>query len=273
MDRNFEEDFNKSDRSEQTEEADRNKEILFARALEDVKRIGKEQGNYISKEQLDEAFGDLDLSSEHMELVTDYLKKQKIGIGEPIDVDDYLTREEADYLKEYLEELTLLGEVSRGEREAIILSAMAGDATAQMRLTEIFLLEVVEIAKLYSGQGVYLEDLIGEGNLAIASGVSMLGCVEHVTEAEGFLGKMIMDAMEEYIADSLRDRQTDEKMAEQVNKVAEQAKQLAETLQKKVTPQELAQETKLSVEDILEAVRISGDNIEYIEKGRDEDAK
>lgn len=264
MDEKLEENLDGSDK---TKETDRSKEILFAKALEEVKRIGKEQGSYILQEQLDKAFDGMNLSEKNMELITDYLKKQKIGIGEPVDIDDYLTREEVNYLEEYLEELALLGEMPQGEREAIILSAMAGDIRAQMRLIEVFLYEVVEIAKLYSGQGVYLEDLIGEGNLAVASGVSLLGCVEHADEVEGFLGKMIMDAMEGYITESLNEWQTDEKMTEQVNKVAEQAKLLAESLQKKVTPQELAEETELSLEDILEAVRISGDNIEYIGKG------
>ena len=39
---------------------------------------------------------------------------------------------------------------------------MAGDADAKHRMIEIFLPQVAEIAKLYAGQGVFLEDLIGE---------------------------------------------------------------------------------------------------------------
>lgn len=243
-----------------------NKEVLFARALEKLKKTAKEQGNCISEEQIKEAFQEMELTQEQMELVTDYLKKQKIGIGEPVDAADYLTREEVDYLESYLEELKQFADVSEGEKEAITLSAMAGDIQAQTRLTEIYLPEVVEIAKLYSGQGVYLEDLIGEGNLAVAMGAGMLECLEHANEAQGMLGKMIMDAMEEYIADNLKEKQTDKKVLDKVNKVADQARELAESLQRKVTVEELAEETRLSENIILEAIRMSGDNIEYIEK-------
>lgn len=241
------------------------KEILFAKTLEAVKQMAREQGNCVTKEQIEEAFAEMDLAEEQLELIVDYLQKHKIGIGEPVNPDDYLTEEEINYIDTYLEELQLLEEVSEGEREAITLSAMAGDIQAQKRLIEIYLPQVVEIAKLYSGQGVFMEDLIGEGNVAVAAGVSMLGCLEHAREAQGMLGKMIMDAMEDYISENMEESKADQKVLERVNKVADQARELAEELQRKVTIEELAEETKLSKEAILEAIRISGGNIEYIE--------
>lgn len=241
------------------------KEIVFAKTLEAVKQMAREQGNCVTKEQIEEAFAEMDLAEEQLELIVDYLQKHKIGIGEQVNPDDYLTEEEINYIDTYLEELQLLKEVSEGEREAITLSAMAGDIQAQKRLIEIYLPQVVEIAKLYSGQGVFMEDLIGEGNLAVAAGVSMLGCLEHAHEAEGMLGKMIMDAMEDYISENMEESKADQKVLERVNKVADQARGLAEELQRKVTIEELAEETKLSKEVILEAIRISGGSIEYIE--------
>lgn len=70
-----------------------------------------------------------------------------------------------------------------------MLSAMAGDAQAQERLLTLMLPQVVDVAKLYAGQGVFLEDLIGEGNVALAMGVRMLGAMEHAAEAEAMLAK------------------------------------------------------------------------------------
>lgn len=240
------------------------REIAFAKMLEKVKKLGKEQGNCISQKQLEEAFAELGLEKEQLALVADYLEKHKIGIGEPPNPEDYLTGEEKNYLDAYLEELKEVREAGSGEREAVTLSAMAGDKQAQARLAEIFLPEVVEIARLYSGQGVCLEDLIGEGNVAVAAGVTMLGCLEHPEEAEGMIGKMIMDAMEEHIHDSLTESETGRKMAEQVNEVARYARELAKLLQRKVTVEELAQETELSEDHIREALRFSGSRIEYI---------
>lgn len=179
------------------------KEVLFAQKLSEVRELAKDQGNVVSKEQVREAFAELSFEEEQLQMVYDYLTKHKIGIDEPVDLDDYLSEEEIDYLKLYEEELAAMEPVTDGQREAIILSAMAGEADAQRRLVEIYLPQVIEISKLYTGQGVFLEDLVGEGNLALASGVTMLGCLEHAKEAEGMLMKMVMDAMEELIEEDL----------------------------------------------------------------------
>lgn len=243
-----------------------NKEILFAQTLEKVKKLAAEQGNCISEEQVKEEFARLDLNQEQLEMVFDYLEKHKIGIGEPVNMDDYLTDEEKDYLQTYLDELAELPKVSEGEKEAITLSAMAGDVSAQSKLIEIYLPDVVEIAKIYTGQGVFLEDLIGEGNVALTMGTGMLGCLENATEAAGMLAKMIMDAMEAYIAENVSSEKIDRKVADKVNKVMEAAEELSESFCRKVTVEELAAETKLSPAAIREAVKFSGNTIEYIEE-------
>lgn len=243
-----------------------NKEVLFAQTLEQVRKTAKEQGNCISKEQVEEAFLELDLSEEQLAMVFDYLHKHKIGIGEPVNLDDYLSEEEVDYLEEYLQQLGELPELSEGEKEAITLSAMAGDLNAQNQLIQVFLPQVVEIAKLYAGQGVFLEDLIGEGNVAVAMGVSMLGAMEHASEAQGMLGKMIMDAMEEYISENVEEIKKDQKIADKVNKVADKANELADDLHRKVTVEELMEETGMSKKSIMDAIRITAGRIESLEE-------
>ena len=242
-----------------------NQEVLFAETLEQVKKQAKAQGNCIQREQVEQAFSALTLSKEQLDLVFDYLEKHKIGIGEPVDPDEYLSEEEVNYLEEYKKELALLGAVSDGEKEAITLSAMAGEAQAQEKLINIYLPQVVEIAKLYAGQGVFLEDLIGEGNVALAMGVTMLGCLEHAAEAEGMLGKLIMDAMEDFVRENMAEADKDKKVLDRVNKVAKKAKELSDELRRKVTVEELAAETGMSLNAITEAMRLSGYAIEEIE--------
>ena len=243
-----------------------NKEVLFAQTLEQVRKLAKEQGNCVSEEQVQEAFAELDLNNEQLQMVFDYLVKHKVGIGQPVNPDDYLTDEERDYLQDYLDEIAQLPTYTAGEREAYTLSAMAGDVSAQNILIEMHLNDVVEISKLYAGQGVFLEDLIGEGNVALTFGVGMLGSLENAEEAEGMLGKLIMDAMEDYIKEHVDNEKADQKVVDKVNKVSEKARELAEDLHRKVTVEELAQETGMSVKYIQEAIRMSGFQIEDIEK-------
>lgn len=243
------------------------REILFAKTLEQVKKTAADQGNCVSKEQVEEAFAPLALGKEQMDMVYNYLHQHKIGIGQPVDLEDYLADEEKDYLDAYLEELRALPKLSDGELEAVTLSAMAGDADAQSRLTECYLPDVVEIAKLYAGQGVYLEDLVGEGNVAVALGVTMLGALEHASEAQGMIGKMIMDAMEDYIAQNAEEVKKDKRIADKVNKVADAARELSEELHRKVTVEEVMAESGLSRKAIEDAVRMSGGRIEDLADG------
>ena len=244
-----------------------NREIEFAKTLERVRKMAADQGGMISKEQVQQAFAELELSEEQLALVFDYLKKHKVGIGEPVNLDDYLTEEEHDYLKEYLEALSGIEQVSDGQREAYILSAMAGDRDAQNSLIQIFLPQVAEIAKLYTGQGVYLEDLIGQGNMAVSEGVTMLGCQENAADAEAMLVKMIMDSMEEMIQCDMEALQSDQKLADKVNEIALKAKELADEMRRKVTSAELAEETGIPEEEILDVYRMSGYAIEDIDGG------
>lgn len=242
-----------------------NKELEFAKTLETVRKLAKAQGNILSREQVEEVFAEIEITGAQLEPVFEYLKTKNIGIGEPVNIEEVLTQEDKDYLNEYVESLKELPKFSDGEKRAYAMAAMAGDSVGKLNIINLFLPQVVDIAKLYSGQGVLLEDLIGEGNVALATGVEMLGCLEEPEEVDGMLGKMIMDAMEEYIAGNTEAKKVDMQVADKVNLIADQAKELAESLQRKITVEELAQETGIDEEEIREAIKFSGNKIEYFE--------
>ena len=242
-----------------------NKELAFAKKLEEIRALAKEQGNVLSAEQVEEAFAEIEIEKEQLEPVYAYLKSKNIGIGEPVDLEENLSNEDKSYLDEYMESLQELPKFSDGEKRAYAMSAMAGDGEGKLNIINIFLPQVVDIAKLYSGQGALLEDLIGEGNVALATGVEMLGCLEEPDEVDGMLGKMIMDAMEDYIAENTEAKKVDMQIADKVNNISDQAKELAESLQRKITVEELAEETGIDAEEISEAIKLSGNKIEYFE--------
>lgn len=243
-----------------------NKEMEFAKTLEAVRKLAKAQGNILSQEQVEEAFAEIDIAGAQLEPVFAYLKTKNIGIGEPVNIEEVLTQEDKDYLTEYVESLKELPKFSDGEKRAYAMSAMTGDSVGKLNMINLFLPQVVDIAKLYSGQGVLLEDLIGEGNVALAAGVEMLGCLEEPEEVDGMLGKMIMDAMEDYIAENTEAKKADMQVVDKVNQISDQAKELAESLQRKITVEELAQETGIDEEEIREAIKFSGNKIEYFEQ-------
>ncbi len=242
-------------------------EQRFAATLAEVKKLAAKQGNRIGEEQVRDAFSDMEFDEKQLRMVLDYLRAQKIGIGEPADPDVWLSEEERSYLAVWLESIRTSERLSAGEKEALILSAMAGDAQAKERLIRLFLPHVADMARLYAGQGALLEDLIGEGNVALAMGAEMLGAAQDAAEAEGLLGSMIMEAMEKHIAENAREREAGERMARKVNRVADAARELAESLGRKVSMQELADEAEMTLLEIMEAVKFSGDAIEDIDTG------
>ena len=242
-----------------------NQELEFAKKIEEIRETAALQGNVLSSKQVEEAFAQIGMSSEQLGPVYDYLKTKKIGIDEKIDPDEFLTEEEIDYVSMYTESLADLPELNDGEKRALYMAAMNGEAQAKKRLIEHMLSDVVDLAKLYTGQGVFIEDLIGEGNVALTLGVEMLGALEDPDEVPGMLAKLAMDAMEELISEEAGNKKADDKLVDKVNKVADAARELASDLGRKVTVEELVAEGKLSRKMIEDAIRISGKKIEDIE--------
>jgi RNA polymerase primary sigma factor len=239
--------------------------INFANTLENLKETARLQENMLTSEQVREAFSEWNLNDEQIDLINNYFKNNKIGIDEPGDTNDNLTDEDVNFLEMYLNDLKELPPVSDGEKRAVMMSALAGDNDAKAKLVEIYLPQVVEISKLYAGQGALVEDLIGEGNVAVASAVTMLDCVEGIDEVDGFIAKMIMDAMEEYIGDDTENRQADENVLEKVNLINDKAHELYECFMRKVTVKEVADELKISEDEVIEAIKFSVNHIEYID--------
>ena len=242
-----------------------NQELEFAKKIEELRAVAKSQGNMVTKEQVEETFETIGMLPETLGPVYEYLQAKKIGIGEAIDIEETLSEDDKNYLLMYLEELKELNEYTDGEKEAYYISAMAGHNESQKRVIEIMLPVVVDIAKLYTDQGVTIEDLIGEGNVALTMGVTMLGALESGKEVPQALTQIIMNAMEEYIGEETDARQRDNKIVSKVNKVADAAAELAESLGRKVTVDELKDETGFSRKTIEDAIRYSGSKIEDIE--------
>ena len=244
---------------------DREKQVLFLERLRDTAAKAAENGNMIAEEELKDFFADLELSDAQMAQVREFLKNKGVGIGEALPIEEVITEEEMNHLREYEEMIDSIEIPSDNIMDAIRLSAMAGERDAQRKLTEYSLKKVVDIARLYAGQGVYMEDLIGAGNEVLLIAVTQLAPLDKPDEVDGYLGRRIMDAMEDVIAANLDEKAAEKAVEERVNLVADRAKEMAEELGRKVSVAELAAEYGMDPEDIREAVRLSGNAIGDIE--------
>ena len=267
------------------------KEVLFGKTLEELRRKAAVQGGYIDKNEILEMLAPLELDEEKTGMVFDYLKGRgirfEINVSETaipagdIELDGVTPSEneavisefaldeiDTDYLNAYLEGLDELPVYSDGEKIAFTISAMAGEERSKEKLINCYLKDIVGIARIYTGQGVLLEDLIGEGNEALVRGVSILDSQEKPDDCEGFLMKLVMDAMEELIHEASSEGNLEDKILKKTNKVYDKAMELAEELERKVTVKEVAEFAGISEKAVREAMEISGYKIECIEDDR-----
>ncbi len=242
----------------------------FRIQLMESMKLARKQGMCLSEEQIHSFFPDIQQGSEQMGFLLEYYKNQKIGVGDRKEVEEYLSMEDRNYLEEYLNGISALESMEPEELKAVMLSAIAGDQDAKEVLLQQFLPKTAELAKLYAGQGVMLEDLIGEGNMALLEAAGQMECLDTdgdiLEETEGFLGNYMMKAMERLINEELEKKNDDEEVLKKVNQVADAARELSEELRRKVSPEEIcANYEAITMDDVEAAMQISANLIDTIE--------
>ena len=237
----------------------------FIKRINDLLELAADQENVIFEDQLYDIFPEAREDKEKCKVLTDYLHEKKIGIGEKVDADEYMTTDEKKFLEYYIEDLKGARQLTPGEREAFRISAISGDSDAAGLVLQDYLINVVDIARLYAGQGVTVEDLIGEANIALVVASSNLGALEKPEEVDGFFSKTVMDAMQDTIARCMDEMSENEKMVKKVEKVSKAAKNLSMLLGRKVSISELSEESKLSESYIRSALKLCGNKIEEME--------
>lgn len=242
----------------------------FRSQLMESMKLARKQGMCLSEEQIHSFFPDIQQGSEQMGFLLEYYKNQKIGVGDRKEVEEYLSMEDRNYLEEYLNGISALESMEPEELKAVMLSAIAGDQDAKEVLLQQFLPKTAELAKLYAGQGVMLEDLIGEGNMALLEAAGQMECLDTdgdiLEETEGFLGNYMMKAMERLINEELEMKNDDEEVLKKVNQVADAARELSEELRRKVSPEEIcANYEAITMDDVEAAMQISANLIDTIE--------
>ena len=241
----------------------------FLKKLNGLVAVAKGQGDQITIEEVKSYFADTGLNEEQMELVFDYLLAQKVVVKGYIKMTEAAeekityTEEEEAYLKEYLNDLEAFKEEQAGEKESLFAKLMGGDASAKNRLTEIYLKEVVEIAKEMYHPEIFLGDIIQEGNVGLILGLDML--VDVATAHETIVNQ-VKQCIQMLIEEHTEVKSRDNKMVEKVTMLDESIKALTEELGRKVTIDELAVYMGMTEEEIDDILRLMGEDSEEAEE-------
>lgn len=215
-----------------------NEEELFFTLLEQVRREAKEKNNHITKERISDIYKEMGLKEEQLSILYDFLEKEHIQIG------------------------GFLPFLDKDGRRGLLEKAMTGDKEAEERVLNLFLDDIPSIAKLYENQGADCGDLEGEGYVALLTGIKGIGTCQSPKEAEGFLIRRIMDAMEEFLNAQEKERNFHMELADRLEAIHQCAKELWEVYMRKISPEEVALELNWTPEEVREALYLGGIKIE-----------
>lgn len=237
---------------------------LFTEQMDKLIKYGRENGNYVTKADVDTYFKDIPFDDEKKQLIYNFLYDARIGVDEPFDFDEVLDEEDVDFLQMYIDELQDVKKYTIKEKHDILKRFASGENALKDSVIESYLHDIVEMSKLYTGSGVPIEDLIGEGNVALAVILESLDPRSSAKELDGFITDSIMTAMEELLYDDNNEAAKNNTWAENANEVLDKAKELYETLQRKVSIEELCKYGDFEEDFIKQVLQITG-GIEIID--------
>ena len=238
----------------------------FLKKLNDLVAVVRDKENQVTVEEVKTYFSGMNLNEEQIELVFDYLLAQKVVVKGYIKMDMpgaeeqvVLTEEEEAYLKEYEEDLKAFKVATEQERKELFAKVLKGDSNAKNRSIELYLKEVVGIAKEMHHPEVFLGDLVQEGNVGLILGMDMLTDVE---TAHQTITEQICQSMQMLIEEHTELNNRDKKMVEKVAMLDESITTLTEELGRKVTIDELAVYMGMTEDEIEDILKLTGEDSE-----------
>ncbi len=253
----------------------------FMEALLGLADYAQGNGNVLTKAQVEESFDGMDLSEAQYDLIYRYLFEKKITIQgiriEPMEDAGKDGRKKAEggsaraagntdngeedsrYLRVYLKEIEPFRQVKQAERLALAMRLLDGEEAVFDELLHASLHEVVEVAKGYRGRGVHVEDLIQEGNIALMQVLRELTGKKSQAEPLAYIREYVRLAIAEHIDGQTAYGDEQERIVAKLGLLHEAAKHMAKENGVLPDAQELADYTKLAVEEVKELVRLSKD--------------
>ena len=265
----------------------------FEEKLKELLVIGKKKKSILEIGEVTEFFKDMELDSEKMESVFEYLESQNIDVlrigadtGNEIELELELETDEVpekeiitiaeeeevdiekidlsvpegisieDPVRMYLKEIGKVPLLTAEEEVNLAKRMAEGDEEAKKRLAEANLRLVVSIAKRYVGRGMLFLDLIQEGNLGLIKAVEKFD-YEKGFKFSTYATWWIRQAITRAIADQARTIRIPVHMVETINKLIRVSRQLLQELGREPTPEEIAEELEMPVERVREILKIS----------------
>jgi len=250
-------------------------------ALPDVEELhklvadGKEKG-FLSYDEIVTGLEEVDLTKEQVEDFYTYLVEHGVDLVEgeqhkappheqppPEDEKaatvpklDLTVEPSLDSLRLYLREIGKVQLLTADQEVTLAKRIERGDMRAKTAMIEANLRLVVSIAKGYLGRGLSFLDLIQEGSLGL------IRAVEKFDYRKGYKFSTyatwwIRQAVTRAIADKARTIRIPVHMVEKLNKVVHIERQLVQRLGREPSPEEIAEELEMTLDEVRDILRMS----------------
>ncbi len=170
---------------------------------------------------------------------------------EAIQETDLNSLAQSDSLRLYLREISRIQLLSAAKESYLAERAEQGDKEARNKLIEANLRLVVSIAKKYVGQGLSLEDLIGEGNIGLIRAVTKFDYRKGFRFST-YATWWIKQAITRAILEGTRVVRLPVYIMEEVMRVKRMTRQLYQELGREPTPENIGERLGMSPERVSE---------------------
>ncbi|MBO5183734.1 MAG: RNA polymerase sigma factor RpoD [Bacilli bacterium] len=246
----------------------------FEERKEELLKKGKEKG-FLTFEELAAALKGLDMDSESLDDLYNFLNENNIEVVADSEIDDGgeggseedLLLEDIeipknlsinDPVRMYLKEIGKISLLSLDEELKLSKRIDEGDEEAKAILAESNLRLVVSIAKRYVGRNLSFLDLIQEGN------IGLMKAVDKFDSSKGYRFSTyatwwIRQAITRAIADQAKTIRVPVHMVETINKLKRVQRQMTLELDREPTEEELAKALNTTEDKVREIIKISLD--------------
>ena len=172
------------------------------------------------------------------------------------------TNREAQSLDKYLQEIGKVALLTAEDEIKLAIKIKQGDPEALEKLTRANLRFVVSVAKQYQNQGLSLGDLINEGNLGLIKAAKRFDETrgfKFISYAVWWIRQSILQAL----AEQSRIVRLPLNRVGVLNRIGKAYRNLEQEYEREPSPEELAKELEMDVQDVSETLQISSKHLSF----------
>lgn len=230
----------------------------FMETIKSVSEIIKVAESPMSEKEVLAYFKDMELTAEQEKLVLEYLSRPQeeevsdIGQRSVAEEEKEMVEnhERSPVFQMYLEEIEGIPKYGHMEELEMYQALLHGDESAIHKISDCWLVRVLEAAKGYMTPKLHIEDLVQEGNMALFLALKQLCGSGKCDDVESVLKLAVEEGIMNYASEINSAKEAEEAMLAKISLIHAAKKLLAEENGAEPTIEQIAEYTKMSFEEL-----------------------